>query len=627
MGEAPHCGSRTPDFAVFLVRDSAKDYRRDANAGRRPPLAVSCRRRYRLWDAGDRVSISRRKKFSPRTDLDDRPRLGGKTPPSPGRRVPVDSPEDRRFSNRSKSHRRCRHAMETSHGRSDGRSDAGYGRKKFSPRTDLDDRPRLGGKTPPSPGRRVPVDSPEDRRFSNRSKSHRRCRHAMETSHGRSDGRFDADYGGRVRLGTAGDAPTGFRKNRVNGGSSYDSRTCVYVSSDFHIGQNRVADAGTRRKLRTDVPTDVPKPAMAAGSDSERWGKLLTVGVALRTLPFFWYGIPQKTTGATQTPAGDRRLRFRAGAGTGYGTQATASRYLEEKNFLLEPTSTTGRGSAARPRPRPGDACRSIAPRTDVSQIGPNRIAVAGTPWKLRTDVPTDVPTAAMAAGSDSERRGKLLAVGVALRTLPFFWYGIFNPVYVSSDFHIVEIERHKRRQETAACGIVQGPAPAMVRRRRRLDISRKKFSPRTDPDDRPSSGGETPPSPGRRVPIDSPEDRRFSNRSKSHRRCRHAMETSHGRSDGRSDAGYGRKFFSPGTDLDDWPSSAARPRPRPGDACRSIAPRTDVFQIGRNRVAVAGTPWKLRTDVPTDVPTPAMAAGSDSVRRGMLLRDFAKIG
>ena len=126
----------------------------------------------------------------------------------------------------------------------------------------------------------------------------------METSHGRSDGRSDADYGGRVRLGTAGDAPTGFRKNRVNGGSSYDSRTCVYVSSDFHIGQNRVADAGTRRKLRTDVPTDVPKPAMAAGSDSERWGKLLTVGVALRTLPFFWYGIPQKTTGATQTPLG-----------------------------------------------------------------------------------------------------------------------------------------------------------------------------------------------------------------------------------------------------------------------------------------------------------------------------------
>ena len=482
VGEAPHCGSRTPDFAVFLVRDSAKDYRRDANAGRRPPLAVSCRRRHRLWDAGDRVSISRRKKFSPRTDLDDRPMLGGKTPPSPGRRVPVDSPEDRRFSNRSKSHRRCRHAMETSQGRSDGRSDAGYGRKKFSPRTDLDDRPTLGGKTPPSPGRRVPVDSPEDRRFSNRSKSRRRCRHAMETSHGRSDGRSDADYGGRVRLGTAGDAPTGFRKNRVNGGSSYDSRTCVYVSSDFHIGKNRVADAGTRRKLRTDVPTDVPKPAMAAGSDSERWGKLLTVGVALRTLPFFWYGIPQKTTGATQTPAGDRRLRSRAGAGTGYGTQATASRYLEENFFLLEPTSTTGRRSAARPRPRPGDACRSIAPRTDVSQIGPNRIAVAGTPWKLRTDVPTDVPT----------------------------------PVMEEKNFLLEPTSTTGRR-------------------------------------------------------------------------------------------------------------SAARPRPRPGDACRSIAPRTDVSQIGPNRIAVAGTPWKLRTDVPTDVPTPTMAAGSDSERRGMLLREARK--
>ena len=183
------------------------DYRRDTNAGRRPPLAVSCRGRHRLWDAGDCVSISRRKKISPRTDLDDRPRLGGKTPPSPGRRVPVDSPEDRRFSNRSKSHRRCRHAIETSHGRSDGRSDAGYG--------------------------------------------------------------------GRVRLGTAGDAPTGFRKNRVNCGSSCDSRISVYVSSDFHIGQNRVANAGTRRKLRTDVPTDVPTPAMAAGSDSVRRGMLL----------------------------------------------------------------------------------------------------------------------------------------------------------------------------------------------------------------------------------------------------------------------------------------------------------------------------------------------------------------
>ena len=142
---------------------------------------------------------------------------------------------------------------------------------------------------------------------------------------------------------------------------------------------------------------------------------------------------------------------------------------MEEKIFLLEPTSTTGRGSAARPRPRPGDACRSIAPRTDVSQIGPNRIAVAGTPWRLRTDVPTDVPTPVM-------------------------------------------------------------------------------------------------------------EEKIF------------LLEPT-------STTGRG---------------SAARPRPRPGDACRSIAPRTDVSQIGPNRIAVAGTPWKLRTDVPTDVPTPAMAAGSD---------------
>ena len=688
VGEAPHCGSRTPDFAVFLVRDSAKDYRRDANAGRRPPLAVSSnrRRRHRLWDAGDRVSISRRKKFSPRTDLDDRPMLGGKTPPSPGRRVPVDSPEDRRFSNRSKSHRRCRHAMETSQGRSDGRSDAGYGRKKFSPRTDLDDRPTLGGKTPPSPGRRVPVDSPEDRRFSNRSKSRRRCRHAMETSHGRSDGRSDADYGGRVRLGTAGDAPTGFRKNRVNGGSSYDSRTCVYVSSDFHIGQNRVADAGTRRKLRTDVPTDVPKPAMAAGSDSERWGKLLTVGVALRTLPFFWYGIPQKTTGATQTPAGDRRLRSRAGAGTGYGTQATASRYLEEnfflleptsttgrrsaarprprpgdacrsiaprtdvsqigpnriavagtpwklrtdvptdvptpvmeeKNFLLEPTSTTGRRSAARPRPRPGDACRSIAPRTDVSQIGRNRIAVAGTPWKLRTDVPTDVPTPAMAAGSDSERWGKLLTVGVALRTLPFFWYGI--PQKTTGATQTPAGDRRLRSRAGAGTGYgTQATASryleeknflleptsttgrcSAARPRPRPGDACRSIAPRTDVSqigpNRIAVAG-TPWKLRKDVPTDVPTP---------------VME---------------EKIFLLEPTSTTGRRSAARPRPSPGDACRSIAPRTDVSQIGPNRVAVAGTPWKLRTDVPTDVPTPTMAAGSDSVRRGMLLRDFAKIG
>ena len=62
--------------------------------------------------------------------------------------------------------------------------------------------------------------------------------------------------------------------NRTAAGVA-DSRISVYVSSDFHIGQNRVADAGTRRKLRTDVPTDVPTPAMAAGSDSVRRGMLL----------------------------------------------------------------------------------------------------------------------------------------------------------------------------------------------------------------------------------------------------------------------------------------------------------------------------------------------------------------
>ena len=228
-----------------------------------------------------RLDISR-KKFSPRTDPDDRPSSGGETPPSPGRRVPVDSLEDRRFSNRSKSRRRCRHAMETSHGRSDGRSDAGYGRQNFSPRTDLDDRPKLGGKTPPSPGRRVPVDSLEDRRFSNRSKSRRRCRHAIETSHGRSDGRSDAGHGGRVRLGTAGEAP--------------------------HCG-SRTPD------LAVFLVRDFAK-------------------------------ITFSTTGATQTPAGDRRLRYRAWAGTGYGTQATASRYLEEKIF-----------SSNRPR-RPAEARR-----------------------------------------------------------------------------------------------------------------------------------------------------------------------------------------------------------------------------------------------------------------------------
>ena len=720
--------------------------------GREPWKLRTDRRtfRRRLW----------KKNFSPlddrpRTDLDDRPRLGGKTPPSPGRRVPVDSPEDRRFSNRSKSHRRCRHAMETSHGRSDGRSDAGYGRKKFSPRTDLDDRPRLGGKTPPSPGRRVPVDSPEDRRFSNRSKSHRRCRHAMETSHGRSDGRSDAGYGSRVRLGTVGEAPhcgsrtpdfavflvrdsakdyrrdanagrrpplavscrrrhrlwdagdrvsisrrknflleptstTGRRSaarprprpgdacrsiaprtdvsqigpNRVAvAGTPWKLRTDVptdvptpVMEGNFlleptsttgrgsagdpalaldacrsiaprtdvsQIGQNRIAVAGTPWKLRTDVPTDVPTPAMAAGSDSERWGKLLTVGVALRTLPFFWYGIPQKTTGATQTPAGDRRLRSRAGAGTGYGTQATASRYLEEIFFLLEPTSTTGRRSAARPRPRPGDACRSIAPRTDVSQIGPNRIAVAGTPWKLRTDVPTDVPTPVM-----EEKKGLLEPTSTtgrrsAARPRPRPGDAC-RSIAPRTD---VSQTPAGCRHATAACGIVKGPAPAMVRRRRRLDISRKNFLLEPTSTTGRGSAARPRPRPGdacRSIAPSTDVSQIGPNRiavAGTPWRLRTDVPT-----DVPTPVMEEKNFLLEPTSTTGR-GSAARPRPRPGDACRSIAPRTDVSQIGPNRIAVAGTPWKLRTDVPTDVPTPAMPAGSDSVRRGMLLRDFAKIG
>ena len=277
---------------------------------------------------------------------------------------------------------------------------------------------------------------------------------------------------------------------------------------------------------------DVPTPAMAAGSDSERWGKLLTVGVALRTLPFFWYGISQKTTGATQTPAGDRRLRSRAGAGTGYGTQATASRYLEENVFLLEPTSTTGRGSAARPRPRPGDACRSIAPMTDVSQIGRN----------------------------------------------------------------------YRHAMETSH-GRSDGRSDA--------GYGRKIFSPRTDLDDRPRLGGKTPPSPGRRVPVDSPEDRRFSNRSKSHRRCRHAMETSHGRSDGRSDAGYAGRVRL-GT-AGYAPTGFRKNRVNGGSnyGSRTCVYVSSDFHIGKNRVADAGTRRKLRTNVPSDVPAPAIDAPS----------------
>ena len=215
VGEAPHCGSRTPDIAVFLVRDFAKITFSTTGATQTP--------------AGDRRLRSR---------------AGAGT---------------------------------------------GYGTQATASRYMEDkfffswNRPRrsaeLGGKTPPSPERRVPVDSPEDRRFSNRSKSRRRCRHAMETSHGRSDGRSDAGDGSRVRLGTVGEAP--------------------------HCG-SRTPD------IAVFLVRDFAK-------------------------------ITFSTTGAKQTPAGDRRLRSRAGAGTGYGTQATASRYIEEKKFLLEPTSTTGR--------------------------------------------------------------------------------------------------------------------------------------------------------------------------------------------------------------------------------------------------------------------------------------------
>ena len=351
-GEAPHCGSRTPDIAVFLVRDFAKITFSTTGATRTPTGDRRLRSRAGAGTGyGTQATASRyieeKKCFSwnrPRRSAE----LGGKTPPSPGRRVPVDSPEDRRFSNRSKASplparhgnfartfrrtfRRRRwqqgptrngggssslweshsghsrfsgtgfrknhffdYRRETNAGRRPplavscrGRHrlwDAGdcfsiYRRKFFSPGTDLDDRPSSGGKTPPSPRRRVPVDSPEDRRFSNRSKSRRRCRHAMETSHGRSDGRSDAGSGSRLRLGTAGEAP--------------------------HCG-SRTPD------IAVFLVRDFAK-------------------------------ITFSTTGATRTPTGDRRLRSRACAGTGYGTQATASRYLEENFFPLEPTSTTCR--------------------------------------------------------------------------------------------------------------------------------------------------------------------------------------------------------------------------------------------------------------------------------------------
>ena len=449
------------------------DYRRDTNAGRRPPLAVSCRGRHRLWDAGDCVSISRRKKISPRTDLDDRPRLGGKTPSSPGRRVPVDSPEDRRFS-RSKS-------------------------------------------------------PPLSARHRNFARTFRRT------------------FRRRLwRQGPTRYSPTGFRKNRVNAGVA---ATLEFLSMYHqHIGQNRVANAGTRRKLRTDVPTDVPRRLWRQG-------------------PIRY-----------DAPTGFRKNRVNCGSSC--------------------------------------DSRISVYVSSDF-HIGQNRVANAGTRRKLRTDVPTDVPTPAMAARSDSERWGKLLTVGDALRTLPFFWYGISQ----KSLFRLPA--RHKRRQETAACGLVQGPAPAMGRRLR-LDISKKKnFSSPTST--RPRL--EDPALARASVPVDSPEDRRFSNRSKSHRRCRHAIETSHGRSDGRSDAGYGGRVRL-GT-AGDAPTGFRKNRVNCGSSCDSrisVYVSSD-FHIGQNRVANAGTRRKLRTDVPTDVPTPAMAAGSDSVRRGMLLRDFAKIG
>ena len=110
----------------------------------------------------------------------------------------------------------------------------------------------------------------------------------METSHGRSDGRSDGGHGSRVRLGTAGEAPR------------CGSRTpdlAVFLVRDF-------------------------QPCLCIIRFSNRRNR------------------------ATQTPAGDRRLRYREGAGTCYGTQATASRYLEEKIF-----------SSNRPR-RPAEARR-----------------------------------------------------------------------------------------------------------------------------------------------------------------------------------------------------------------------------------------------------------------------------
>ena len=340
----------------------------------------------------------------------------------------------------------------------------------------------LGGKTPPSPGRRVPVDSLEDRRFSNRSKSRRRCRHAMETSHGRSDGRSEAGRGSRVRLGTVGEAP--------------------------HCG-SRTPD------IAVFLVRDFAK-------------------------------ITFSTTGAKQTPAGDRRLRSRAGAGTGYGTQATASRYIEEKIFLLEPTSTTGRARRQDPalsratragrQPRGPTFFKSLEIASPLPARHGNFARTFRRTFRRRQWQQAPTRNGGGSSSLWESHSGHCRFSGTGFRKNHFFEY----------------------RRDTNA---------------------------------------------GRRPPLAVSC------------RGRHRLW----------DAGdcvsiYREKKFSPGTDLDDWPSSAARPRPLPGDACRSIASRTDVFQIARNRVAVASTPLKLRTDVPTDVPTPAVAAGSDSERRGKLL-------
>ena len=216
-------------------------------------------------------------------------------------------------------------------------------RKIFSPRTDLDDRPRLGGKTPPSPGRRVPVDSPRRPTFLKSVE----IASPLPARHGTFARTFRRTFRRRLwkkifsllePTSTTGRGSAARPRPRPGDACrSIEPRRPTFLKSVA----NRIAVAGTPWKLRTDVPTDVPTPAMAAGSDSERWGKLITVGDALRTLPFFWYGISQKSL--FRLPARHKRRQETAACGlvqgpaTGYGTQATASRYLEEKKFLIEP--------------------------------------------------------------------------------------------------------------------------------------------------------------------------------------------------------------------------------------------------------------------------------------------------